>query len=97
MRDASHGLPGRRPRPLIPADGTHVLGRHHDRLDLTPGITGPWQGMGRQAIPFQEMVKLDYLYVAEWSLWNDIELLLRTVPLLFSAHGHGAVAARSGA
>ncbi|MBA2342908.1 MAG: sugar transferase [Thermoleophilaceae bacterium] len=76
------------PRPLIPAEDTHVLGRHRDRLDLTPGITGPWQVLGRTAIPFQEMVKLDYLYVAEWSLWNDVKLLLRTAPLLFRSHGH---------
>ncbi len=76
------------PRPLIPAEDTHVLGRHRDRLDLTPGITGPWQVLGRSAIPFQEMVKLDYLYVAEWSIWNDIKLLIRTAPLLFRSHGH---------
>ncbi|MEX2253340.1 MAG: exopolysaccharide biosynthesis polyprenyl glycosylphosphotransferase, partial [Thermoleophilaceae bacterium] len=75
------------PRPLIPAEDTHVLGRHRDRLDLTPGITGAWQVLGRSAIPFQEMVKLDYLYVAEWSLWNDIKLLIRTAPLLFRRHG----------
>jgi lipopolysaccharide/colanic/teichoic acid biosynthesis glycosyltransferase len=44
--------------------------------------------LGRTAIPFEEMIKLDYLYVAEWSLWNDIKLLIRTAPLLFRGHGH---------
>ena len=55
-----------------------MIGYHRERLDLTPGLTGPWQVLGRTNIPFEEMVKLDYLYVAEWSLWNDIKILIRT-------------------
>ena len=76
------------PRPLVPSEDDHVIGRHRERLDLTPGLTGPWQVLGRTAIPFQEMVKLDYLYVAEWSLWNDIKLLIRTVPVVVRGNGH---------
>ncbi|HEV3229117.1 MAG TPA: sugar transferase [Solirubrobacteraceae bacterium] len=75
------------PRPLIPDEDTHVLGRHRARLDITPGLTGPWQVMGRTAIPFTEMVKLDYLYVAEWSLWSDLKLLIRTAPVVFGGRG----------
>ena len=52
-----------------------------------PGLTGPWQVMGRNAIPFQEMVKLDYLYVTDWSLWSDIKLLLRTLPVVVGRRG----------
>jgi exopolysaccharide biosynthesis polyprenyl glycosylphosphotransferase len=70
------------PRPLI-------LDEHHfvddwglRRLDLKPGITGLWQVLGRDSIPFEEMVRLDYLYVTTWSLWSDIRLLLRTFPSL---------------
>ena len=48
--------------------------RHH------PGITGLWQVLGRTNIPFDEMVKLDYMYVTGWSLSWDIKLLLQTVP-----------------
>jgi lipopolysaccharide/colanic/teichoic acid biosynthesis glycosyltransferase len=44
--------------------------------------------LGRTSIPFHEMIKLDYLYVAEWSLWNDVKLLIRTAPLVFQARGH---------
>jgi lipopolysaccharide/colanic/teichoic acid biosynthesis glycosyltransferase len=33
------------------------------------------------------MIKLDYLYVAEWSLWNDVKLLLRTAPVVLGAKG----------
>jgi exopolysaccharide biosynthesis polyprenyl glycosylphosphotransferase len=70
------------PRPLVPSESEAVLGWHRARLDLTPGLTGPWQVLGRNAIPFEEMVKLDYLYVADWSLWSDVKLLLRTLPVL---------------
>jgi lipopolysaccharide/colanic/teichoic acid biosynthesis glycosyltransferase len=41
--------------------------------------------LGRSDIPFEEMVKLDYLYVTTWSLWQDFRLLFRTVPLLVRA------------
>ncbi|WP_354697403.1 UDP-glucose:undecaprenyl-phosphate glucose-1-phosphate transferase [Paraconexibacter sp. AEG42_29] len=75
------------PRPLIREENDAVLGWHRTRLDLTPGLTGPWQVMGRQHVPFDEMVKLDYLYVAEWSLWNDIKLMLRTVPVMVRRTG----------
>jgi exopolysaccharide biosynthesis polyprenyl glycosylphosphotransferase len=76
------------PRPLVPDEDDRVIGWHRSRLALTPGLTGPWQVMGRTAIPFEEMVKLDYLYVADWSLWNDLKLLVRTAPVVFSGNGH---------
>lgn len=75
------------PRPLVPAEDDAVEGWHRARLDLTPGLTGPWQVLGRNAIPFGEMVKIDYLYVAEWSLWNDIKLICRTVPVVLMRRG----------
>ena len=55
------------------------------RLDLKPGMTGPWQVLGRDGIPFEEMVRLDYLYVTTWSLLNDVKLIGRTIPVLFRA------------
>jgi len=75
------------PRPLVPVETDNIIGWHRARLDLTPGLTGPWQVMGRNTIPFDEMVKIDYLYVAEWSLWNDFKLLLRTLPVVFGGRG----------
>jgi lipopolysaccharide/colanic/teichoic acid biosynthesis glycosyltransferase len=75
------------PRPLVPAEDAQVIGWHRARLQLAPGLTGPWQVMGRTAIPFQEMVKLDYRYVADWSLWNDLKLLVRTVPVVLHRRG----------
>jgi exopolysaccharide biosynthesis polyprenyl glycosylphosphotransferase len=70
------------PRPLVLAEDRFVQEWGRERLSLKPGITGPWQVLGASGIPFEEMVKLDYLYVTTWSLWNDVRLILRTVPLV---------------
>jgi exopolysaccharide biosynthesis polyprenyl glycosylphosphotransferase len=70
------------PRPLILDEDKYVDDWARRRLDLKPGITGLWQVLGRSGIPFHEMVRLDYVYVADWSLWGDIRLIFRTVPLL---------------
>jgi exopolysaccharide biosynthesis polyprenyl glycosylphosphotransferase len=75
------------PRPLMPADQAQVSEWGLRRLDLTPGITGLWQVLGRTTIPFAEMVKLDYLYVTNWSLWNDVRLLIRTLPAVLRRRG----------
>ena len=66
------------PRPLVTDEDAQVLGMDRSRLHLTPGMTGPWQVLGSR-VPMQEMVGIDYLYVASWSLWADLKLLLRTV------------------
>ena len=68
------------PRPLILDDDQHVREWARERLSLRPGITGPWQVLGRSGIPFEEMVRLDYLYVTGWSLFGDFKLILRTIP-----------------
>lgn len=68
------------PRPLILNEHAHVHDWAGRRLDLRPGITGLWQVTGRDDIPFEEMVKLDYLYVTGWTPAGDLRLLLRTLP-----------------
>jgi exopolysaccharide biosynthesis polyprenyl glycosylphosphotransferase len=65
------------PRPLVTDEDALVLGLDRSRLHLTPGMTGPWQVLGAR-VPMQEMVGIDYLYVASWSLWLDVKLLVRT-------------------
>jgi exopolysaccharide biosynthesis polyprenyl glycosylphosphotransferase len=65
------------PRPLVTDEDARVLGLDRSRLHLTPGMTGPWQVLGTR-VPMQEMVGIDYLYVANWSLWLDVKLLVRT-------------------
>ncbi len=75
------------PRPMPPDVDEHISGWGRRRLDLTPGITGLWQVLGRTNIPFEEMVKLDYLYVTNWSLWQDVRLLVHTLPAVFRRRG----------
>jgi lipopolysaccharide/colanic/teichoic acid biosynthesis glycosyltransferase len=70
------------PRPLILDEDRHVAQWARKRMDLKPGITGLWQVLGRSEIPFEEMTKLDYLYVTNWSLSEDLRLIVRTLPAL---------------
>ena len=75
------------PRPLWVEEAKQCRGWTQKRLDITPGITGLWQVLGRSEIPFDEMVKLDYMYVTGWSLSWDIKLLLQTVPAVLNKRG----------
>jgi exopolysaccharide biosynthesis polyprenyl glycosylphosphotransferase len=70
------------PRPLILGEYYHVDNWGRRRLDLRPGMTGLWQVLGRDSIPFEEMIRLDYQYVTTWSLSGDLWVLLRTFPNL---------------
>jgi exopolysaccharide biosynthesis polyprenyl glycosylphosphotransferase len=75
------------PRPLIVEEDLRVVGWHRRRLELTPGMTGHWQILGPARVPLAEMVAIDYLYVANWSLWTDMKILLRTIPYVISCRG----------
>src|SRR3954447_7800758 len=75
------------PRPLVVDEDGQVIGRHRDRLRLKPGITGPWQLLGPGRVPLNEMVTIDYLYGANWSLWNDAKILVRTVGYVINRRG----------
>jgi exopolysaccharide biosynthesis polyprenyl glycosylphosphotransferase len=75
------------PRPLVHEDDRRIHGWHRRRLHLKPGMTGPWQILGSSRIPLEEMVTIDYLYVANWSLWTDVKILLRTVAHVVGRRG----------
>jgi exopolysaccharide biosynthesis polyprenyl glycosylphosphotransferase len=75
------------PRPLVVDEDTKITGLHRGRLRLTPGMTGAWQILGSSRVPMEEMVKLDHLYVSSWSLWSDVQILLRTIPYVLSRRG----------
>jgi exopolysaccharide biosynthesis polyprenyl glycosylphosphotransferase len=75
------------PRPLWVEEAKQCRGWTQKRLDIMPGITGLWQVLGRSDIPFDEMVKLDYMYVTGWSLSWDVKLLLQTVPAVLAKRG----------
>jgi lipopolysaccharide/colanic/teichoic acid biosynthesis glycosyltransferase len=75
------------PRPLVVDEDAQIKGWDRRRLHLTPGMTGNWQIAGSGRVPLQEMVKIDYLYVAGWSLWLDLKILLRTIPHVLARRG----------
>jgi lipopolysaccharide/colanic/teichoic acid biosynthesis glycosyltransferase len=76
------------PRPLSVRDDRRVPDWARGRSKAKPGLTGPWQVAGRTAVPFEEMVELDCLYVSStWSLRRDLELLARTLPAVLLQKG----------
>ena len=75
------------PRPLIEDEDAKVVGWFRHRLQLQPGVTGPWQVLGSARIPLDDMIRIDYLYVANWSLWGDIKILLQTIPYVLARRG----------
>lgn len=81
------------PRPLPSIDMEHLEGKENhnfwacQRINVLPGITGLWQVSGRSNLTFEEMVELDIYYVKKWSIWLDIIILLKTIPLVLSGKG----------
>jgi exopolysaccharide biosynthesis polyprenyl glycosylphosphotransferase len=75
------------PRPLVPDEDALIEGWQRWRLAVKPGMTGLWQIYGSSRIPMNEMLKIDYLYGANWSLWLDLKILLRTLPYVMRRRG----------
>ncbi len=75
------------PRPPILYELTHYKEWHKRRLEAKPGLTGLWQVSGRSSVPFNEMVLMDLYYIDNWSLWIDVEILLRTIPVILFGKG----------
>ncbi len=76
------------PRPPVPEEVANYSEHHLQRLSVTPGITGLWQINGRSDIlDFEEVVRLDLEYINTWSLWKDLSILIRTVPVVFRTDG----------
>ncbi len=72
------------PRPLVLEEDRLFSGWQRMRYCVAPGITGPWQVLGSTRVPFKDMVMLDYMYGANWSIWLDVKIVLRTIPAVFS-------------
>ena len=76
------------PRPPLPREVAQYKVRHFVRFEVAPGITGPWQVSGRNEITdFETIVKLEQSYIAGWTVWRDLVLLLRTIPAVLSMRG----------
>lgn len=76
------------PRPFFESDLVNYHEHHFGRLGARPGITGLWQVSGRSSITdFEEVVRLDCEYIHRWSLWLDLEILLKTLPAVVRRTG----------
>jgi lipopolysaccharide/colanic/teichoic acid biosynthesis glycosyltransferase len=76
------------PRPPIPYEVEAYALWHRKRLDTKPGMTGLWQVSGRNRLSFDEMVRLDLFYIENWSLWLDVKIMLRTLPVLLRGEAY---------
>ncbi len=75
------------PRPLPAAEHAAIEGWRRRRLTMKPGITCLWQVGGRNDVDFAEWMLLDLKYIDEWSLWLDLLILLKTVPVVLFGRG----------
>ncbi|HZN54297.1 MAG TPA: sugar transferase, partial [Candidatus Polarisedimenticolaceae bacterium] len=75
------------PRPPIPEEVKKYERWQRRRLSMKPGITCLWQVSGRNGIDFEDWMKLDLAYIDTWSLRLDVQILLRTVPVVLTARG----------
>jgi exopolysaccharide biosynthesis polyprenyl glycosylphosphotransferase len=75
------------PRPLPQRDFDRLQDWHRKRYLVLPGITGLWQVSGRSELGFDELVRLDFLYLERWSVFLDFSILLKTVPAVLMRKG----------
>jgi lipopolysaccharide/colanic/teichoic acid biosynthesis glycosyltransferase len=75
------------PRPPLASEVTEYESWQRKRLEVKPGMTGLWQVSGRSDLTFDEMCLLDIYYIENWSLWLDMRMILRTIPLFFLGKG----------
>jgi len=75
------------PRPLPGRDFDRLEEWHKKRYLVMPGITGLWQVSGRSELDFDDLVRLDFLYLERWSVFLDLSILVKTVPAIFTRRG----------
>jgi exopolysaccharide biosynthesis polyprenyl glycosylphosphotransferase len=75
------------PRPPLPKEVATYEDWHHDRLEVSPGITGLWQVGGRSELSFDDYVRLDLFYIENWSIVYDLYILAKTVPAVLLSRG----------
>ncbi len=75
------------PRPLPVRDHGRLEPWHRRRSNVLPGMTGLWQIAGRSDLSFDDLVRLDFYYLENWSLWLDITILVKTVPAVVGRRG----------
>jgi len=75
------------PRPLPLRDFAQLEPWHRKRYFVLPGMTGLWQISGRSSLSFDDLVRLDFYYLDNWSVWLDITILAKTIPAVLARRG----------
>ena len=75
------------PRPLPLRDYELLEDWHRRRYGVLPGMTGLWQISGRSGLSFDDLVRLDFTYIENWSLWLDISIIVKTIPAVITRRG----------
>ena len=75
------------PRPPVPSEVQQYTLEDRKRLNVVPGLTCLWQIKGRSDIPFKDQVRLDKQYILSQGFWNDIVILLKTIPAIIGGKG----------
>ena len=75
------------PRPLPLRDHEMLDDWHKARYLVLPGMTGLWQISGRSGLEFDDLVRLDFTYIENWSIWSDVSIIARTIPAVLSGRG----------
>lgn len=75
------------PRPIVENEKKYYAEKIHDYLSVRPGITGLWQVSGRSDTDYNQRVYLDSWYVKNWSLWNDMIILFKTILVVLKRKG----------
>lgn len=75
------------PRPPLPDEAARYADHVRRRLVVKPGLTGMWQVSGRSDLSWEETVRLDLRYVENWSFALDLQILWKTLPVIFRGHG----------
>ncbi len=78
------------PRPPLAYEFDQYEHWQFHRLQVRPGITGLWQVSGRNRLTYRQMCELDLVYIRAWSLWLDLRILLKTIPVVLSNSGGAA-------
>ena len=75
------------PRMIVPEEIDNYSQWSINLLTVKPGLTGLWQVSGRSDVTYEERVRLDMHYIRNWSVWLDLQILWRTLPVVFKGHG----------
>ena len=75
------------PRPLPLRDHALLEEWHKARYHVLPGMTGLWQISGRSGLEFDDLVRLDFTYIENWSIWTDVSIIVKTLPAVLTGRG----------